>query len=65
MNAERFLRNSDGSVAMTAQKVLNEAEDRMDAAKSKRELQNAFMDSQIAAGSLRTVASIVGEYLAV
>lgn len=65
VNAERFLRNSDGSVAMTAQKVLNEAEDRMDAAKSKRELQNAFMDSQIAAGSLRTVASIVGEYLAV
>ena len=65
VNAERFLRNTDGSVAITAQKVLNEAEDRMDAAKSKRELQNAFMDSQIAAGSLRTVASIVGEYLAV
>jgi len=65
VNAERFLRNTDGSVAITAQKVINAAEDRMDAAKSKRELQNAFMDSQIAAGSLRTVASIVGEYLAV
>jgi len=65
VNAERFLRNSDGTVANTAQKVLDAAEDRMDAAKSKRELQSAFIDSQIAAGSLRTVASIVGEYLAV
>ena len=65
VNAERFLRNTDGSVAITAQKVINAAENRMDAAKSKRELQNAFMESQIAAGSLRTVASIVGEYLAV
>jgi hypothetical protein len=65
VNAERFLRNSDGTVANTAQKVLDDAEDRMDTAKSKRELQTAFMESQIAAGSLRTVASIVGEYLAV
>ena len=65
VNAERFLRNTDGSVAITAQKVLNAAENRMDAAKSKRELQSAFIESQIAAGSLRTVASIVGEYLAV
>ena len=65
VNAERFLRNSDGSVANTAQRMLDDAENRMDAAKSKRELQTAFMDSQIAAGSLRTVASIVGEYLAV
>jgi hypothetical protein len=65
VDATRFLRNSDGSVANTAAKALNDAEHRMVEAKSKRELQNAFIDSQIAAGSLRTVASIVGEYLAV
>ena len=65
VNAERFLRNTDGSVSSTAQKFLNAAEDKMDNATTKSTLANAFMESQIAQGSLRTVASMIGDYLAV
>jgi len=65
INAERFQRNSDGSVAWRSQKLLSSAQSKLNSAKSKREIQSAFMNSQIAAGSLRTVANIVGEYLAV
>jgi len=65
VNAERFLRNTDGSVSATAQKFLTAAESKMDNAATKSTLANAFMETQIAQGSLRTVASIIGDYLAV
>jgi hypothetical protein len=64
VDAKRFLRNSDGSVHEIVKRQLQNVQTRMSAAESKREIQKAFIDSQLAAGSLRTLANIIGEHLA-
>jgi hypothetical protein len=52
-------------VSRTAQQFLDKAEERMDNASTKGALAKAFMETQIAQGSLRTVATHIGECLAV
>ena len=65
VDADRFLREANGEVSRTAQQFLDKAEERMDAAHTKGALAKAFMETQIAQGSLRTVATHIGECLAV
>jgi hypothetical protein len=65
VHSDRFLRSSNGEVSKTAQTFLDAAEERMDNAHTKGALAKAFMESQTAHGSLRTVANHIGEYLAV
>ena len=65
VDADRFLREANGEVSRTAQQFLDKAEERMDAASTKGALAKAFMETQIAQGSLRTVATHIGECLAV
>jgi hypothetical protein len=65
IDASRFMRESNGEVSTTARNLMDKADEKMDKATTNRALTNAFIDSQIAQGSLRTVANIVGEYLAV
>jgi len=64
VNADRFLRDADGELDSNTSKVVKDAQLRMDAARSKREILSAFVESQIATGSLRNVAAFVGEHLA-
>ena len=65
VDADRILRDSNGTVSTTAQSMLNKAESKMDNAATKGALAKAFMETQIAHGSLRTVATHLGELLAV
>ena len=65
IDASRFVRESNGEVGSTARNLMDKADEKMEKATTNRALTNAFIDSQIAQGSLRTVANIVGEYLAV
>lgn len=65
IDSSRFARESNGSISISANKAIEKAEDKMEKATTNRALTSAFIDSQIAQGSLRTVANIVGEYLAV
>jgi hypothetical protein len=65
VDADRFLREANGEVSRTAQQFLDKAEERMDNASTKGALAKAFMETQIAQGSLRTVATHIGECLAV
>ena len=65
VNSERILRDANGTVSSTAQRVIAKAEEKMVNAGSTRALATAFMESQIAHGSLRSVATHLGELLAV
>jgi hypothetical protein len=65
VDADRILRDANGTVSNTAQKILQKANEKMDNAGSNRTLATAFIESQIAQGSLRTVATHIGEFLAV
>jgi hypothetical protein len=65
VDADRILRDANGTVSNTAQRILQKANDKMDNAGSNRTLANAFIESQMAQGSLRTVATHIGEFLAV
>ena len=65
VNSDRILRDSNGTVSNTAQSMLDKAESKMDSASTKGALAKAFMETQIAHGSLRTVATHLGELLAV
>jgi hypothetical protein len=65
VDADRFLRDANGEVSRTAQQFLDKAESKMDNAATKGALAKAFMETQIAQGSLRTVATHIGECLAV
>jgi hypothetical protein len=65
IDASRFVRESNGEVGSTARNLMDKADEKMEKATTNRALTTAFIDSQIAQGSLRTVANIVGEYLAV
>lgn len=64
VNADRFLRQANGDLDSTTSEVAKEAKLRMNSARSKREILNAFVDSQLITGSLRNVAVFVGEHLA-
>jgi hypothetical protein len=65
VDADRFLREANGEVSNTAQRFIDNAEQKMDSARTNGALAKAFMESQIAQGSLRTVATHIGECLAV
>jgi hypothetical protein len=65
VDADRILRDANGTVSSNAQRILQKANDKMDNAGSNRTLANAFIESQMAQGSLRTVATHIGEFLAV
>ena len=65
VESERILRDANGTVSSTAQRVIKKAEEKMESAGTNRALASAFMESQIAHGSLRTVATHLGELLAV
>ncbi len=65
VDAERFSRDANGEVSRTAQTAIDKAESKMDNAKTNGALAKAFMETQIAHGALRTVATHIGEYLAV
>lgn len=65
VESERILRDANGTVSSTAQRVIKKAEEKMESAGNNRALATAFMESQIAHGSLRTVATHLGELLAV
>ena len=65
VESERILRDANGTVSSTAQRVISKAEEKMEKAGNNRALATAFMESQIAHGSLRTVATHLGELLAV
>jgi hypothetical protein len=68
VDAERFQRTKNGEVqapwgSKAASSRLNSTS-RLDMAKSKREILNAFVENQQLLGSLRNVATFVGEHLA-
>ena len=65
VDADRFQRDANGDISQNAQSVLDKAEQKMDAAATKNALAKAFMETQIAHGALRTVATHIGEHLAV
>ena len=65
VDADRILRDANGTVSSNAQRILQKANEKMDNAGSNRTLANAFIESQMAQGSLRTVATHIGEFLAV
>jgi len=65
VDADRFSRDANGEISRNAQDAITKAESKMDTAKTNNSLAKAFMETQIAHGALRTVASHIGEYLAV
>jgi len=65
VDADRFHRDANGEVSRTAQTAIEKAESKMDNAATKGALAKAFMETQMAHGALRTVATHIGEYLAV
>ena len=65
VDADRFQRDANGDISRNAQSVLDKAEQKMDAAATTNALAKAFMETQIAHGALRTVATHIGEHLAV
>ena len=65
VEATRFTRNYNGGVSDRMKKVLDKAEQKMENAKTDRALASAFIDSQIAKGSLRSLSNVIGEFLAV
>lgn len=65
VDADRFQRDGNGEISINAQNALDKAESKMDNATTKNALAKAFMESQMAHGALRTVATHIGEYLAV
>lgn len=65
VDSDRFHRDANGEVSQIAQTAITKAESKMDSAATKGALAKAFMETQIAHGSLRTVATHIGEYLAV
>ena len=65
VDADRFSRDANGEISRNAQTAIEKAESKMDTAKTNNSLAKAFMETQIAHGALRTVASHIGEYLAV
>jgi len=65
VDADRFHRDANGEVSRTAQTAIEKAESKMDSAATKGALAKAFMETQMAHGALRTVATHIGEYLAV
>ena len=65
VDADRFHRDANGEISNNAQSVLDKAERKMDSAGTKNALAKAFMETQIAHGALRTVATHIGEHLAV
>ena len=64
VDATRFVRDRNGNVGERMQKVLDKADQKMENAKTDRALASAFIDSQIAKGSLRSLSNVIGEYLA-
>lgn len=64
VDATRFVRDRMGRVGERMQKVLDRADQKMENAKTDRALASAFIDSQIAKGSLRSLSNVIGEYLA-
>jgi hypothetical protein len=65
VDSDRFHRDANGEISQNAQSVLDKAESKMDSASTKGALAKAFMESQMAHGALRTVATHIGEHLAV
>lgn len=65
VDADRFQRDANGEVSRNAQTAITKAESKMDTAATTNTLAKAFMESQIAHGALRTVATHIGECLAV
>lgn len=64
VDADRFLRCTSGAPAPSASSRLSASSHRLDTAKSKREIFNAFVENQVLLGSLRNVATFIGEHLA-
>lgn len=64
INSQRFSRDSSGAISDKSQHIIKEAESKLNVAVTKKQLTNAFMDTQMAHASLRSLATIIGEYLA-
>ena len=65
VDAGRFLRDRTGRLNERLENTIRRAEEKMDNAKTDRALATAFIDSQVAQGSLRSLSTIIGEYIAV
>jgi hypothetical protein len=65
VDASRFLRSGTGRLSERMENTIRKAEEKMENAKTDRALATAFIDSQVAQGSLRSLSTIIGEYIAV
>ena len=65
VDASRFLRSGTGRLSERMENTIRKAEEKMENAKTDRALATAFIDAQVAQGSLRSLSTIIGEYIAV
>ena len=65
VDASRFIRSGTGRLSERMENTIRKAEEKMENAKTDRALATAFIDSQVAQGSLRSLSTIIGEYIAV
>ena len=63
VDQNRIARFQNGEIAHSAQSMLDTVSDNLNTAKSKTELQKAFIANQSAIGSLKSVATLIGETL--